>query len=86
MADKFGYMKGAKGIDGTKDCGFQEKGVDSGAQAAMYGRSHWGVGGKGEVSSTFGGREGQGGGADIGGGKLAKSAVKGQRTTGKAKR
>ena len=86
MSDDKGYMKGAKGIDGTKDCGFQEKGVDSGAQKSMYGAVANLGGARGEVSSTFGGREGQGGGADIGGGKLAKSAVKGQRTTGKAKR
>ena len=37
MADEKGASKGAKGIDGKKGEGFQNDGVDKGAQKKMYG-------------------------------------------------
>lgn len=37
--DATGYTRGAKGIDGTKDVGFQNKGVSKSNQAGMFGRS-----------------------------------------------
>ena len=37
--DGKGYMRGAKGIDGTKDCGFEKKNISSSAVNGMYGRS-----------------------------------------------
>ena len=83
MADQFGYRKGAKGIDTNHGEDFATKHIDNSAIKAMYGRSH-GLGqsgGKGEVSSTFGGREGQGSkGKSIP--AMAKSAVKGKRKLG----
>ena len=37
--DSKGYMRGAKGIDGTKDCGFETKNIDNRAIDGMYGRN-----------------------------------------------
>ena len=49
--DTKGYERGARGIDTTKGCGWQEDHVDKGAQAAIYGRSWWGQDGKGDITS-----------------------------------
>ena len=48
--DGKGYLKGAKGIDGHKGEDYTQKGVDKSAQAGMYGRSWWGVGGLKDIT------------------------------------
>ena len=80
MADKFGYKKGARGIDGNDGEGWENMNRSKAAESAMYGRM-WGEGGKGDIT----GEKGMGsdlGGASIGGGKLARSAVGGKRKIG----
>lgn len=85
MADQFGYRKGAKGIDGRSHEGYHEHHVDKGAQKRMYGAAA-NLGGVGTGSDgTFGGQEGQGSGGKSPD-KMAKGAVKGERSPGKAKR
>ena len=80
MADKNGYVRGARGIDGTDGCGWENMNRSKAAENAMYGRQ-WGEGGKGDITGESG-MGTHGGGADIKGGKLAKSAVGGKRKIG----
>ena len=87
MADKYGYRKGAKGIDGNDGEGYDTKHLDKGAVEAMYGRAHWNAGGLGDIT----GEKGMGGNVaspdfSKDGEKRARSAVGGERKTGKAKR
>ena len=79
MADKFGYKKGARGIDGQDGQGFENMGRSKSAEDAMYGRC-WGEGGKGDITGESGmGHPGSGGGI----GKSAlRSAVGGKRKIG----
>jgi hypothetical protein len=80
MADKFGYKKGARGIDGNDGEGWENMNRSKAAESAMYGRC-WGDGGKGDITGESG-MGTHGGGADMRGGKLAKSAVGGKRSIG----
>lgn len=82
MADKFGYKKGAKGIDGDKGSNFTDEGRDTACEKAMYGQSWWGEDGTKDIT----GEEGMGhslGGADLKGNKMLKSAVPDRKKFGK---
>ena len=84
MADKYGYKKGARGIDGNHGEDFKDKHVDRGAHRAMYGAAA----NLGGASADITGESGMGsrGGAHKSIEQMAKSAVKGERKLGKAKR
>ena len=49
--DTKGYERGARGIDTDKGCGWDQDHRDKSAEAAMYGRNWWGVGGQGDITS-----------------------------------
>ena len=79
-------MKGARGIDGTDGCGFENQNVDRGALKAMYGRM-WdfsGSAGKADITGESGmGHAGKRAELNLAG--RAKSAVGGKRKLGKAR-
>ena len=82
MADKLGYKKGARGIDGNDGEGFENAGRSKSAESAMYGRC-WGESGKGDITGESG--MGHGGSrAELNLAGRAKSAVGGKRKLGKA--
>ena len=86
MADKFGYKKGARGIDGQDGQGFETQNVDRGACKAMYGRCwDFGTGAdKGDITGETGmGHAGKRAQLDLT--SRAKSAVGGERKLGKRK-
>ena len=79
MGDSKGYVKGARGIDGTDGSDFLSQGRSKSAESAMYGRC-WGEGGLGDITGEKGrGSEGSRGSI----GKAAQSsAVGGKRAIG----
>ena len=83
MADKFGYKKGARGIDSNDGEGWENMNRSKAAEDAMYGRQ-WGEGGKGDITGESG--MGHGGSrAELNLAGRAKSAVGGKRKLGKAR-
>ena len=83
MADKFGYKKGARGIDGNDGEGWENMNRSKAAEDAMYGRQ-WGEGGKGDITGESGmGHGGKRAQLDLT--SRAKSAVGGERRLGKRK-
>ena len=82
MADKLGYKKGARGIDGNDGEGYENAGRSKSAESAMYGRC-WGESGKGDITGEAGmGHSGKRAELNLAG--RAKSAVGGKRKLGKA--